>query len=97
MSLSNMMNRPEAGFGCGESMTTTIYCSRCGKPKYYTGDYGHWETDCSPWCTCQPIDKFVSGQFKSQGWECPNCNRVYAPGIDECLNCRPVDTEPILA
>ena len=71
------------------------YCGRCGKPKQYIGDY--WGQEPPPWCTCPPIEKYTSGQFVLQGWECPKCNRVYAPGVEECLNCRPVDTEPILA
>lgn len=25
------------------------------------------------------------------GWTCPRCLRCYAPHVDECMACRPVD------
>ena len=84
-----MMNNPHDRTG-GSFPSPVIYCGRCGKPKDYSGDYGHWETDRPPWCTCPPIEKFVSGQFKPQGWECPKCKRVYAPHINECEKCNNV-------
>ena len=86
-----MMHRTD-----GTGSTQKEYCFRCGKPKDYIGDY--WGQDPPPWCTCEKISG--GDVYKTplvQGWECPKCNRVYAPGVEECLNCRPADTEPILA
>jgi len=33
--------------------------------------------------------------MNSQGWECPKCNRVYAPHITECWNCNSQQSYPI--
>ena len=87
-----MMNRQRSDWldeqtATGGASTVTEYCGRCGKPKLYIGDY--WGQDPPPWCTCPPIQQWSSGQFKKQGWECPKCNRVYSPSVDECANCRP--------
>jgi len=79
-----MMNKSTLS---GGASTVMEYCGRCGKPKQYIGDY--WGQDPPPWCTCPPIEQWSSGQFKRQGWECPKCNRVYAPSVDECEHCRP--------
>ena len=52
------------------------YCDKCGR-KIDTIDAV---------CNCQWQDVQTT---KKQGWECPKCNRVFAPWVYECWHCSP--------
>ena len=81
----------EMGEEIGSSGSIIIHCGRCGKPKTW---YGIWGQESPQLCECLPLENWKSGQFrdKTKGWECPKCNRVYAPSVDECGHCQPSQT-----
>lgn len=56
-------------------------------------NYVHWCPYCNtnP-CSCllrKPIEfKFTSST--PRGWECPRCQKIHAPHVDEC-DCKPLN------
>lgn len=40
---------------------------------------------CLP--TFQPTIHINEGFVTPKGWECPKCERIYAPACMECFNC----------
>jgi len=60
------------------TIDTPAVCPRCGNPTSFAVRIGNRQYCYPIYCNCEPVDF---------GWRCPGCQRVYAPGVEECRHC----------
>lgn len=67
-------------------INTTAFCPKCGKPKWYTGDYPPegFSPGTEPYCTCNSFKQNIH-----IGWVCGKCGTSLSPYTAICPNCRP--------
>lgn len=63
--------------------TITWWCRDCGTIPC-------WRHRVSVWINGVPQPQGEPMSAPRVGWKCPECNRCYAPHIDECMKCRPL-------
>lgn len=64
---------------------TAAFCQRCGGVLWGTTGL----SSAHP-CVCQPATVWYSAPAPiPQGWQCPQCKRIYSPDVAECGHCRP--------